>query len=155
MKLKIVRMNENHLEELCDSLAQYDEFWTSLTLQDEFNNENSKYFVALNENDDILAFGGLWFNIDEAHIMNIAVKREFRRNHIGTELLKFLIDEAKKENKNCITLEVREDNVPAIELYKKLEFNEVGKRKKYYNKLFDAIIMTKFFVVRNFCNWCF
>lgn len=155
MKLKIVRMNENHLEELCDNLAQYDEFWTSLILKDEFNNENSKYFVALNEEDEILAFGGLWFNIDEAHIMNIAVKREFRRNHIGTELLKFLVDEAKKENKNCITLEVREDNVPAIELYKKLEFNEVGKRKKYYDKLFDAIIMTKFFVVRNFGNWCF
>lgn len=145
MKLKIVRMNEEYLEKICDSLDQYDEFWTSSILKDEFNNENSKYFVVLNENDDILAFGGLWFNIDEAHIMNIAVKREFRRNHIGTELLKFLIDEAKKENKNCITLEVREDNIPAIELYKKLEFSEVGKRKKYYDNLFDAIIMTRFF----------
>lgn len=155
MNLKIVKMNRNHLERICENLINYDEFWTNAVLEDEFNNENSKYFVAIDENDEIIAFGGLWFNIDEAHVMNIAVKKEFRRQHVGTELLEFLVVEAKKENKNCITLEVREDNVPAIELYKKLEFDEIGRRKKYYEKLYDAIIMTKFFVIRNACSWCF
>lgn len=155
MNLKIVKMNRNHLERICENLINYDEFWTNTVLEDEFNNENSKYFVAIDENDEIIAFGGLWFNIDEAHVMNIAVKKEFRRQHVGTELLEFLVAEAKKENKNCITLEVREDNVPAIELYKKLEFDEIGRRKKYYEKLYDAIIMTKFFVIRNACSWCF
>jgi len=155
MNLKIVKMNRNHLEKICENLINYDEFWTNAVLEDEFNNENSKYFVAIDENDEIIAFGGLWFNIDEAHVMNIAVKKEFRRQHVGTELLEFLVVEAKKENKNCITLEVREDNVPAIELYKKLEFDEIGRRKKYYEKLYDAIIMTKFFVIRNDCSWCF
>ncbi len=155
MNLKIVKMNRNHLERICENLINYDEFWTNAVLEDEFNNENSKYFVAIDENDEIIAFGGLWFNIDEAHVMNIAVKKEFRRQHVGTELLEFLVVEAKKENKNCITLEVREDNVPAIELYKKLEFDEIGRRKKYYEKLYDAIIMTKFFVIRNDCSWCF
>ena len=129
-------MNRNHLEKICENLINYDEFWTNAVLEDEFNNENSKYFVAIDENDEIIAFGGLWFNIDEAHVMNIAVKKEFRRQHVGTELLEFLVAEAKKENKNCITLEVREDNVPAIELYKKLEFDEIGRRKKYYEKDF-------------------
>lgn len=148
-------MNRNHLERICENLINYDEFWTNAVLEDEFNNENSKYFVAIDENDEIIAFGGLWFNIDEAHVMNIAVKKEFRSQHVGTELLEFLVVEAKKENKNCITLEVREDNVPAIELYKKLEFDEIGRRKKYYEKLYDAIIMTKFFVIRNDCSWCF
>lgn len=155
MNLKIVKMNRNHLEKICENLINYDEFWTNAVLEDEFNNENSKYFVAIDENDEIIAFGGLWFNIDEVHVMNIAVKKEFRRQHVGTELLEFLVAEAKKENKNCITLEVREDNVPAIELYKKLEFDEIGRRKKYYEKLYDAIIMTKFFVIRNDCSWCF
>lgn len=155
MNLKIVKMNRNHWEKICENLINYDEFWTNAVLEDEFNNENSKYFVAIDENDEIIAFGGLWFNIDEAHVMNIAVKKEFRRQHVGTELLEFLVAEAKKENKNCITLEVREDNVPAIELYKKLEFDEIGRRKKYYEKLYDAIIMTKFFVIRNDCSWCF
>lgn len=155
MNLKIVKMNRNHLERICENLINYDEFWTNAVLEDEFNNENSKYFVAIDENDEIIAFGGLWFNIDEAHVMNIAVKKEFRRQHVGTELLEFLVVEAKKENKNCITLEVREDNVPAIELYKKLEFDEIGRRKKYYEKLYDAIIMTKFFIIRNDCSWCF
>ena len=45
----------------------------------------------------------------------------------------------------CITLEVSDDNVPAIELYKKFEFEILGRRKKYYNNVNDAIIMTKSF----------
>lgn len=155
MNLKIVSMNKSHLDRLCRNLDEYDEFWTKSILEDEINNENSKYFVAIDDRNEIVAFGGLWFNIDEAHVMNIAVKKEFRRNHIGTKLLNFLVEEAKKKKKDCITLEVREDNVPAIELYKKLEFTEVGRRRKYYNKLFDAIIMTKFFAIRNYINWCF
>ena len=45
----------------------------------------------------------------------------------------------------CITLEVRDDNTPAIELYKKFNFDILGRRKKYYNNVNDAIIMTKSF----------
>ena len=47
--------------------------------------------------------------------------------------------------KNCITLEVRENNFAATRLYEKLDFQVVGRRKKYYENKFDAIIMTKYF----------
>lgn len=77
--------------------------------------------------------------------MNIAVRKGFRKKGIGSELLNFLIDEAKSKEKMCITLEVRDDNIPAIELYKKFDFEILGRRKKYYNNTSDAIIMTKSF----------
>lgn len=144
MNLEITKMEKSHLDEIATKLSEFDEFWNSNILIDEFNNENSKYFVIMNE-ENILGFAGLWFNIDEAHVMNIAIKKEFRRNHFGTQLLDFLIDFAEKENKECITLEVREDNIAAINLYKKMNFIEVGRRKKYYDNVFDAIIMTKNF----------
>ncbi|MCI8291003.1 MAG: ribosomal protein S18-alanine N-acetyltransferase [Clostridia bacterium] len=143
MNLEIVKMDKIHLDKIANELIEFDEFWNSNILIDEFNNENSKYFVLINE-ENILGFAGLWFNIDEAHIMNIAVKKDFRRNHFGSKLLEFLMDVAQEE-KDCITLEVREDNIAAINLYKKMDFIEVGRRKKYYNKIFDAIIMTKNF----------
>lgn len=137
-------MQEQHLKELAQCLNEYDDFWNEKILKDEFYNENSEYFVVC-ENEIICGFAGLWFNIDEAHIMNIAVKKDFRKKGIGSELLKFLIEEAKNKEKICITLEVRDDNIPAIELYKKFDFDILGKRKKYYNNCNDAIIMTKFF----------
>ena len=135
-------MEKEHLLKIANDLTSFDEFWNENILFDEFNNENSKYFVIIDE-EDALGFAGLWFNIDEAHVMNIAVKNKFRRNSFGTKLLEFLICVAKEENKKCITLEVREDNIPAINLYKKMDFIEVGRRKRYYDNKFDAIIMTK------------
>ena len=49
---------------------------------------------------------------------------------------------AKESGAECIFLEVRESNVPAISLYKKLGFEELGIRKKFYeHPIEDAIIM--------------
>lgn len=144
MDLKIVNMDIVHLRKIEEQLEEFDEFWNKEILKDEFENTNSKYFVVLSK-DEVLAFGGIWFNIDEAHVMNIAVKKEFRRKSIGTKLLQYLIKISENEEKKCITLEVRDDNKPAIGLYEKMNFQEVGRRKKYYNNSVDAIIMTRNF----------
>jgi ribosomal-protein-alanine N-acetyltransferase len=117
----IEELNQKHLDSLKKSLNEYDEFWNEKILEDEFNNQNSKYYVLI-VNDFIAGFGGLWFNIDEAHIMNIAVCKNMRKNGYGTEMLKFLINVAKDCQKKCITLEVKSDNLPAIKLYNKLGF---------------------------------
>lgn len=57
-------------------------------------------------------------------------------------MLEELIKIAKDRKLKDITLEVNVNNIPAINLYKKYEFEEVGVRKKYYNNVDDAIIMT-------------
>ena len=77
--------------------------------------------------------------------MNIAVNKKFRRNGFGTDILSYLINVAKENNKKILTLEVRADNNPAIKLYEKFDFKKIGIRKRYYNNSIDAIIMTKFF----------
>ena len=46
------------------------------------------------------------------------------------------------KNMKTITLEVNENNIPAINLYKKFNFEQVGLRKKYYNNADAAILMT-------------
>lgn len=142
--MNIIEMKKEHLDVLINDLRDYDEFWNEKILVDEFENENSEYFVLIDD-EKVLGFAGLWFNIDEAHIMNIAVKKEYRKNGFGTKLLEFLVYKAKEKNKECITLEVREDNIPAISLYEKLNFEKIGRRKKYYDSEIDAIIMTKMF----------
>lgn len=137
----ISEMSEADLLYLKNSLNEFDDFWTFNILEQEFKNENTTYIVA-KENDLVVGFAGLLMIVDEANIMNIVTKKDKRNSGIGTLLLKKLIELAREKNSTSITLEVNEKNIPAINLYKKLQFKEVGVRKKYYDNTDSAILMT-------------
>ena len=143
MNLEIYNMTDYDLSLIKDILIDdCDDFWTYDVLQEELNNPNSEYFVAKLEN-NILGFAGIWKAVDDVHITDIVVKKSNRQTGIGSKLLEKLIQTAKSQNFNSITLEVNEHNQPAINLYLKYGFKNVGFRKKYYNNKDNAIIMTK------------
>ena len=143
MNLEIYNMTDYDLSLIKDILINdFDDFWTYDILQEELNNPNSEYFVAKLEN-NILGFAGIWKAVDDVHITDIVVKKSNRQTGIGSKLLEKLIQTAKSQNFNSITLEVNEHNQPAINLYLKYGFKNVGFRKKYYNNKDNAIIMTK------------
>jgi [ribosomal protein S18]-alanine N-acetyltransferase len=93
--------------------------------------------------ENITGFIGLWLMVDEAHVINIAVKETHRGNGIGELLLISGIELSTKLKASVVTLEVRASNTIAQNLYTKYGFNQVGVRKGYYtdNKE-DAFIMT-------------
>ncbi len=143
MSLEIYNMTDYDLSLIKDILIDdFDDFWTYDILQEELNNPNSEYFVAKLEN-NILGFAGIWKSVDDVHITDIVVKKSNRQNGIGSKLLEKLIQTAKMQNFKSITLEVNEHNLPAINLYLKYGFKNVGFRKKYYGNKDNAIIMTK------------
>lgn len=121
--------------------SEFDDFWNINILKSELENLNSKYIVAKSD-DEIVGFAGLWFSVDDAHITNIVVKKDKRHIGIGSKLLEELIDLTKKQKKLSITLEVNTKNIPAQNLYLKYGFENLGIRKKYYNGIEDAFIMT-------------
>jgi ribosomal-protein-alanine N-acetyltransferase len=91
----------------------------------------------------ISGFVGLWILMDEAHIINIAVSEPYRGQGIGELLLIAGIDTAAKLQAGVVTLEVRESNRIAQNLYTKYGFIKVGVRKGYYtDNREDALIMT-------------
>ncbi len=145
MNLEIYNMTLEDLKLLKDNLTtDFDDFWSYEILQNELNNPNSEYFIA-KQNNEILGFAGIWKSIDDVHITDIVVKKIYRKKHIGSALLQKLIDTAKEQNFKSITLEVNENNLPAINLYTKFLFKQLGIRKKYYKNKDNAIIMTKYF----------
>ena len=80
--------------------------------------------------------------VDEGQITNIAVHPDHRGQGLGLAIVQALIKHAKAERLASITLEVRVSNTPAITLYKKVGFLEVGRRKGFYTKpTEDALIM--------------
>ena len=86
---------------------------------------------------------GLWFVLDEAHIVIIGIRPEDRRKGLGELLLIAAIEAAMKQGSRVLTLEVRSSNEAARTLYRKYGFQEVGVRKRYYaDNHEDAVIMT-------------
>jgi len=123
---------------------KFDDFWNASILKSELDNINSKYIVA-KLNNTVVGFAGIWFSVDDAHITNIVVHNDFRHNGIGSLLLEKLISLAKQNNKTSLTLEVSIKNKYAQKLYDKYNFKNLGIRKKYYNGIEDAYIMTLYF----------
>lgn len=111
-------------------------------------NEFSQSWVALDSQNKIVAYLVAWHIVDEIHIANIAVDPRVRRLGLGEWMMKVLLEEAKERGISIAHLEVRVSNEAAINLYKKLGFEIVGRRKNYYKEeQEDAILMS--FVLHN------
>lgn len=140
--LKISNMTISDFEIISPILSSdFDDFWSPEILKGELNNENSHYIVAKIDT-EIVGFAGIWKSIDDIHITDIVVKKDFRKNGIGSLLLQKLITLTKELKFHELTLEVNSNNEIAKKLYLKFGFKELGVRKKYYNNTDDAIIMT-------------
>lgn len=137
-----MKMELSDLEVISSILvSDFDDFWNSNILKEELLSENSHYIIA-KSNTEIVGFAGIKTFLDECDIMNVVVKKSYRNQGIGTLLLKKLIELSYSLNLNSITLEVNEENLPAIHLYKKLEFKQIGIRKNYYQNK-NGLIMKK------------
>ena len=105
--------------------------------------KNRRVIVAEKEN---IIVGYVLFNqiLDEAEIYKIVVSKNFRNKQITFKIIKFLLNELKKNNVKKIFLEVRKSNIPAISLYKKCGFINIREIIDYYtNPKEDGIMMLK------------
>ncbi|MCK5812022.1 MAG: ribosomal protein S18-alanine N-acetyltransferase [Clostridiales bacterium] len=118
--------------------------WSHKSIYDDVvNNEMATYIVVLNLN-KVVGYLGFWTIIDEAHITTLAIEKTYRRKHLALELFYEMMDMITNDGVMAITLEVRENNIPAISLYKKLGFKREGIRKNYYQDTNEnALIMWK------------
>lgn len=138
----IRRMEEADLSQVCAIEQQiFSEPWTQEDFQQALKNKNNGYLVA-EVDGQVAGYCGYWGIPPEGYIYNVAVQKEYRRQLIGYQLLCKLIEMAKVNGIQALSLEVRYSNTPAIQLYKRLGFEEVGIRKDFYSKpTEDAIIM--------------
>ena len=126
------------LEKVC-----FSDPWSVNSITSELNNPLSLWLVAV-EGARLAGYVGSQSVMGWADMMNIAVAPEFRRQGVAEELVNRLIDSLKQNSVSCLTLEVRVSNEPAIALYEKLGFVQVGRRPNYYrNPKEDAFILRK------------
>ena len=107
--------------------------WPRNAFQNELTeNKLAHYFVGRFDG-DIIAYGGLWVILEDAHITTVAVRPSHQRQQYGERILVRLLDEAIERGACWVTLEVRESNVGAQNLYKKYGFTVVNTRRGYYS----------------------
>ena len=100
--------------------------------------------MAAADNGKVIAYCTITALYETADLCNIAVKKEYRRCHIASRLLEESILRCISLKTEGVLLEAREDNLPALDFYKKMGFMEIGKRKNYYKEpCEDAVIMEK------------
>ena len=123
------------IEKACFSLP-----WSEKSFEDSLSREDTVFLVCSEE--CVTGYMGLYLSFDEASVTNVAVSPEFRKKGYGEALVTAAKEFAKEAGVESIFLEVRQSNAPALSLYKKLGFEELGIRKKFYeHPVEDAIIM--------------
>ncbi len=126
------------LEKQCFTVA-----WSEKSFRDEMKNSLAVYHVA-KDNGKCIGYAGFWNVSGEGDITNVAVLPEYRKQGIGSMLIKNMINTAVELNIELLTLEVRKSNIAAQALYSKYGFRIIGERKRYYSDNGeDAWIMTK------------
>lgn len=128
------------LEKSCFSIP-----WTREQLASQLPGDTHIFLAAEDENGAAIGYIGLMYVLDEGYISNVAVSPEHRRQGIADMLLDELKARAQAKKLSFLTLEVRQSNTPAQQLYKKHGYTEVGLRKNYYSRpVENAVLMTLF-----------
>ena len=165
-------MTEADIGQVSDIEAQsFPTTWPRTAYRRELNNKLARYLVLLDRahepvsslaqsrrlffglgrriediastSDFIVGYVGVWFMVDEAHIVAIAVRESYRGQKLGELLLAQAMQLALENGQHVVTLEVRRSNYVAQRLYEKYRFLKVGVRRRYYSDNHeDAIIMS-------------
>lgn len=141
---KLVPMDRSHIKEIASVEREcFSTPWTEAMLEEELYNDAASFIVAEGEDGAVLGYAGVHVILDEGYIDNVAVDPAWRRQGIADALIGAFV-RFGEANLAFLTLEVRASNAPAIALYEKHGFYEVGRRKNYYDDpKEDAVLMTR------------
>ena len=142
--MRIVLMDESHVAAIAELEKRcFNDPWSEKSIATELTSKLSCWLVAM-EGETLVGYVGSQSVLGESDMMNIAVHPEHRCKGIAEALVTSLVTELTARGNHSLMLEVRPSNTPAITLYEKLGFTQVGRRPNYYrNPKEDALILRK------------
>ena len=143
LEMKITSVRREFLEEICEieresfSAPYPPHVFTVMT------KETPETFLVAISKQGIVGYVLVSLRKEGGHVLSIAVRRDFRRRGVGTELMAEVLKVLLRKNVTRVDLEVRTSNHAAREFYGKLGFRETGLIRKYYGDGEDAVKMSK------------
>jgi ribosomal-protein-alanine N-acetyltransferase len=141
--VELVPMRRRHLRKvLAIEDSVFTRPWSIGVYLSELALPATRVYIVAKLRSRIVGYAGCMLVAGEAHVTTIAVDPEMHRRGIGTRLLLRLIGESRARGAGHATLEVRESNHGAQDLYREFGFAPVGIRKNYYSEVNeDAVVM--------------
>lgn len=144
--MKILKLNESYIGQMAEiENACFASPWSADSFKSAFSAGHTSFFGAVYE-DKLIAYAGLQHLYGEGAVTNVGVLPEYRRRGAGLAVMKALLEFAKEQKLEFVSLEVRESNLPAVSLYEHLGFERLGVRRGFYSSPKEnAVIMQKQF----------
>jgi [ribosomal protein S18]-alanine N-acetyltransferase len=109
--------------------------WSAAEFENLLSNKTTIGAAAIDAaSDELRGFAISRLAADEAEILTIAVDPAARNRGVGRALMIDAISRLARLQARSLFLEVDQSNLPAIALYSRLGFREVGQRRGYYRK---------------------
>ncbi len=106
--------------------------WTEAMLAGELHAPGRWYLAAVEGDDALVGYAGLWFDGDVTQVMTIGVAPAVQRHGVGRTMLAALVERSRELGASAVLLEVRVDNAPALALYETFGFETLTRRRRYY-----------------------
>lgn len=137
----VTRMEKEDIEQVAEIEKQvFSMPWSKQGFSDALDQDT--IFVVAKCQQKVLGYCGMYCSFEEGEITNVAVSPESRKQGIGKKIISELLKMAQEKKITRIVLEVRVSNQPAIQLYETFGFQNIGIRKRFYEKpREDAMIM--------------
>ena len=139
--MKIRPLLKTDIPFLTSARESFSDAWDEKMLVSAFNVGNFFGFVA--EDGEPIGFITYSVNIDTADMQDLFVTEDYRKKGVGYALVSAFMEGAKSNGVKKLFLEVRESNLPAVNLYKKAGFTFLSIRKKYYSDGENALVLVK------------
>lgn len=145
MILEIKVLGAEHLEDVLKIEEEcFSKPWSENSVKELLLSEKAELLGAI-DGGRLIGYSCLEWVLDEGSLTNIAVSDEYRKMGVGSQLMAALMKSAEEKDLAFITLEVRVSNLPAVNLYRKFGFLDVGTRRNYYDApREDALLMTRY-----------
>lgn len=142
----IREMTERDIQEIAELEKEcFSEPWSEDSLKDELTNETARFYV-LRDNEKLLGYIGANNICGEVYITNVAVSGACRGKGYGKKLVNHLLKQSELEKALFVTLEVRESNENAINLYEKCGFKKISERKNFYSKPTENALIYTYYI---------
>ena len=119
----------------------YKDPWNASNFESEISHNDYAYMYVLEHNDVLLGYAGFWLSYEYATITKVSINPAVQKKGLGYYLFSEVMNIALEMGATSFSLEVRESNLPAQNLYLKSGYLKKGKRKGYYSDGEDAIVM--------------
>ena len=122
--------------------ASFPSPWPREDMEYEITQNKAARYYVLEEDGAVQAYAGVWFLLGEGHVTSVAVHPEARGKGYGERIVEHMMRQAAELGVVFLSLEVRQNNLAAQRLYKKMGFKKAGIREGYYDDTKeDAIVM--------------